>query len=654
MALTNWDDTILLWAGPRNNANQGPLRPLGLVGLRQHPNWGVNALSADSFAFQWGSQSFLSPSLLDTTPEITSLGEWKNPIQAYQSARLPDTISLTRSYYFPPHEGFYIVAYTLSNPSNDNTEVNLFDYLISETTACGSQQSGNYDVSGGMFYIDGSACGQGYLGVSGKDMSGYSIGPATGNQSPLSQFQQTQSLNNNSKYQANQISIGVTYKIALAPSQTKVLVSYRALQQQYSNLQAVLQRANSQLPEYWISQTGASYQQWLKKGIQPQLDSKTAQFYQNSLILMKNSLNPVTGTFVASFHPAYDYKNWGRDGAFNAMALDAAGYHEEAEAHFKWLAKAQMRDDGAFHTCYDWFTGNPVGFVEPQYDSAGAFLLGVYHHYALTKNVQFLMEVYPKILFLENFYLQNIPKSPLKLTPPDYSIWEESSDPTTGNPLPTSYFTFTQSMAFAGIYSASKVEGLLGNTTQQNLLSTLSNTLRDSVEQNLWNENEGHYYRSIWSDSMKPDNRLDSSSVGVIFSGLATNRTRAISHLSKITGRLTKLQYGLARYEGDIFFYASKFNPGGKETTGPEPAWGVVTMFAAWAEYYLGIDFTPRLNWMMQVSADGLLPIGEALDSITGEHVMSSCPDIYEHAAVYVWGTLISQKLAIGPNPTTF
>ena len=42
--------------------------------------------------------------------------------------------------------------------------------------------------------------------------------------------------------------------------------------------------------------------------------------------------------------------------------------------------------------------------------------------------------------------------------PSDYSIWEESSSGLTGDPLPTSYFSFTQSMAFAGLMAGANLE----------------------------------------------------------------------------------------------------------------------------------------------------------------------------------------------------
>jgi len=112
------------------------------------------------------------------------------------------------------------------------------------------------------------------------------------------------------------------------------------------------------------------------------------------------------------FHPAYQYKTWMRDGMFAAMIFDAAGYHDEARAFFEWAATCYLREFlQGFYTCYvrsvlwpiveivctqpicllqpwlqqSYWTGEPVPFVDPQFDSAGAFLLGVYHHYRVSR-----------------------------------------------------------------------------------------------------------------------------------------------------------------------------------------------------------------------------------------------------------------------------
>lgn len=68
--------------------------------------------------------------------------------------------------------------------------------------------------------------------------------------------------------------------------------------------------------------------------------------------------------------------------------------------------------------------------------------MAIYHHYILTGDLNFVNSVYQQMQNIENFFLNNVGLYNMVL--PDYSIWEESSDGTTGAPLPTAYFTFTQ------------------------------------------------------------------------------------------------------------------------------------------------------------------------------------------------------------------
>jgi hypothetical protein len=94
--------------------------------------------------------------------------------------------------------------------------------------------------------------------------------------------------------------------------------------------------------------------------------------------------------------------------------------------------------------------------------------MAIYQHYTITQNVQFLLNVLPQVQNIENFLLNEVEL--YGFIPADYSIWEESSDPFTGNPIPPSYFTFTQSMGYAGSWSAGKIESILGNTQRYFIL----------------------------------------------------------------------------------------------------------------------------------------------------------------------------------------
>lgn len=204
-----------------------------------------------------------------------------------------------------------------------------------------------------------------------------------------------------------QVSIGLVASAKLTPGSTVDFYFFRTLQANYERAVSACKRALLQPPEYWIGQTAAAYNYFLAKGKQPKFtDPEHENLYKNSVLIMKNAQNPTVGCIVASylfphffisclmyvtisFHPAYRYKTWMRDGMFAAMIFDAAGYHEEARAFFVWASSCHLRwCYQGFHTCYSYWTGEPVGFVDPQFDSAGAFLLGVYHHYRVSHQIQ--------------------------------------------------------------------------------------------------------------------------------------------------------------------------------------------------------------------------------------------------------------------------
>eukprot|EP01029_Cantina_marsupialis_P009055 TRINITY_DN2120_c0_g3_i1.p1 TRINITY_DN2120_c0_g3~~TRINITY_DN2120_c0_g3_i1.p1 ORF type:complete len:675 (-),score=222.85 TRINITY_DN2120_c0_g3_i1:513-2537(-) len=645
MWLSNWENMMLTWSGPRDNPNQENFRFPGPTSLRIKQDWDFSGLSMDSFSVKTNQKTYKDPTQWLGEPKLTPNGDFSVKIDSYGTEKLD--FSLTRTIFFPPNEPFYIVKY------QSDKDMEILDMI--QTENFDQKVWGWRDINAGNFAVDlknGKNYKLGFGAINEARIKSFSFAGSDihAYDSPLSQFNDYGKLNNKQPAEDNKLSFGAI--VSLDSSNKHTAYFYRTMGANYNDVAAAVERVSSKTGKQWELQTANDTVAFLNKGKQPSLDEAADLLYKNSILFLKHSQVPGLGTMVASFHPGYQFKVWGRDGMFAAMIMDAAGYHDEAEAYIKWAASAQLRGDGGFHTCYKGFTGEPVGFVEPQFDSAGAFLLAVYHHYKLTGDTNFVYEVLTRVQHFEDFFLNNVKLGGFVL--PDYSIWEESSDGRTGKGLSTSYFTFTQSLAFGGLRASAHLRRILGNQNRAELLEERAEKIRETVEDRLWVKNKGFYARGMYHDSMKVDYRPESGTVAGIFTGMLTNTTRIENHKRVIRKVLTKQGHGIARYYNDPFFFDSKYNPGGREVGEASPPWGVTTMFMAMAEMTSGHEETyvkQRIQWMVEHAAPGGMAVGEAVDGVTGTYIMTSCPDIYEYAGVYVWTVLMDQKMARLPNP---
>ncbi|GIQ88881.1 hypothetical protein KIPB_011230, partial [Kipferlia bialata] len=240
---------------------------------------------------------------------------------------------------------------------------------------------------------------------------------------------------------------------------------------------------------------------------------------------------------------------------------------------------------GYFHTCYDLWTGDLVWFVEPQLDPTGLFPLALLYHSVLTGSYDLVQETAVAAQLKKIETQLSAIQGPWGLAMADYSIWEESSSPTTGEGLPTGYFTFSQSMAWAGMSALGRIHDTLGANEASTAAFNRADQIKTAVEEYLYMEDRGGYARQIWSDTLDQDTRFDASSSAALWTGMIDKDSdRGISHTQGLSDNLTRDGYGLARYEGDVYFYASVFNPGGCETTENMPPWPVITLFTSWVE----------------------------------------------------------------------
>jgi hypothetical protein len=76
------------------------------------------------------------------------------------------------------------------------------------------------------------------------------------------------------------------------------------------------------------------------------------------------------------------------------------------------------------------------------------------------------------------------------------------------------------------------------------------------------------FLKNYRSDNGIADHRADASTTATIYLGVPETIPASKAHLAFIISNLTQDSAGIARYWNDIFFYESKFNPGGQEVGG--------------------------------------------------------------------------------------
>lgn len=651
--LNNWDKTnpiMAFWNIAQMSWTVKPTVHPGINHLRAYTEKTRDVLTADSFALQIDDEIYGDDMLLNSShlggcvQEIT--GELWTEYDRYGTSKLP--VSVRRSFYMPPHEEYYLVKYTVKSNDGNAHKVKLLDYAVSGTDSkwskgkCTSTQClMNRDdawIASVAFSLDKNY----------NPMSSMGNGDFKDSSNPLTQFAKSGTIPYFPEYNQQMISFGALYEFDLTSSKTVTITSVRAFGKSSQAAQTKLTEALALGPDQIIKTTNTRYSSFLAQGVQPTITGDALNLYQKSVLALKNSQNPQLGLIASSLHPNYGYKNWMRDSLMAAFMLDAAGYHDEFKLFMDWVDNAVLREDGGFHTTYDTMTGDVYGFVEPQFDANGLYLVALNYHLKAFGDNDWVRTKLPRARQMMDFINTRTRFHDLPLS--DRSPWEESTDHHTKEPVPTQWYAWEMGCLYGGSKAAASIERAVGDSAKALAADVRAAQIKEGVVKGLWDSNGKHLYRGVRDDeTLSPDTRADSASMSCVFFGLLEGDD-ARSHLKYITDRLTKLVGGIARYEGDPYFFDSVWNPcgeGTRETQVGEPAWPVVTAYVAWSEHLLGIDITKRLNWMVQVAAYGNMPTGEGVDSKDGALIVPSAPDCFEHAGVYVYTTLLNQGKAL-------
>jgi GH15 family glucan-1,4-alpha-glucosidase len=424
----------------------------------------------------------------------------------------------------------------------------------------------------------------------------------------------------------------------------------------------------------WFDNTRQAYQSWLKQGRQfstadPGLDKALTR----ALIVDKQSQQPAFGSFVAATNPAYGHKVWPRDSAVTALSLAAVGHLDEAVKFYRWMASVQ--EDGSkqdypisggtmsyppgtwFSNYSYWLRKGPKSFREPEWDSLGLFMIGVYHTWRLLKDRdpqaadEFLnsaldridqgpTSVYDAVQRTAEYVRNNI--NDKGYGPGDFSIWEEDFE----------WATFTQASFASGLNAAHLLAEQRGDTDHANqwlasgrrVLDTLHRAASAQPCPGLWNDGESRWNRATWINCTG-DDRLDASTDIVWVFGLVdASDSRADMQRNVVLSRLApgNDHIGIGRYEGDEFYHQKDYSPGGQfEASTSMPSWPQMDMYVAMLEHWRGLDdiALKRLQWYARATNAGYVPPGEAVDRSTSRPLASTSAEPVT-AGWYILGLL--------------
>ncbi len=637
--LSNWENIQAIWMAPALNQEQTPTYGPRIAELHYSANWSVNQI-VDYTGFyidETDSVKYDSPQNFTTTGYLDQNGVLNGTYGTYSGNATP--IQMSRDFVLVPNEPFMVVRYTLTNPSATKSyNWNVLDQVHLNNTNLSDNVSGSYDSTRKALFANMTASGQYvmFLGAM-QTASSYQVGndsDCTASDSTASawcQFDANGTLDNNGSLSTPNMDLGFQNLVTIAPNSTQTLYYYLGIASTMTAAQSAASTAGAQTGSYWYSQTASDYSTWLNAGKTISTsDTGVNTAYLRNLVVIKNSQNPGDGLFPAATNPgSYGYKAWVRDSSFDAMALDAAGHYAEAQQYWEWMAANQL-SNGTWETTYNLWTGAYISFVQPEYDSVGMFLVGAYRDYQLSGNTSFLANIWPAAQAAANFISNNVGSN--GLGPEDFSIWEQTDQ----------YNTFTEAFYVAGLRAAAHLALYEGNSSDADSWNGAATSILSAVQRSYsWNppgqydDTTGYYDQGVTA-SGSPDTTIDSSSDELIALGdVNADTEQAANQISAVEQALTHDTYGIARYEGDTYYYTSPYSPAGNEAGSAEPVWPNMTMLVGLYDVYTGQSTTALslLQWYASVSGVGYMPPGEAVSWQTDQPIVSTMSEPFTAAS---------------------
>src|SRR5436190_10729065 len=366
----------------------------------------------------------------------------------------------------------------------------------------------------------------------------------------------------------------------------------------------ILEEARQSSLAEMVNDVNRSCQDWLRRNKATVVQEHWRELLRRSLLTLQTLVSPDLGGIIAAptLEPDYRYV-WSRDVTYVAYALDRCGYNHDAAAFYQWCKEAQ-EPNGGWNQRYN-IEMTPAPSWGEQEDQCATILWGFGQHYELTKNRDFLEDVWPTIeKGVEHLLLGRDPET--GLVGPSLDLWEEKS----------ALHTYTNSAACGALRESAGIASVLGYDALAESWKKENGILQSAILKHLWNEQNNRFLKSV-----KPvDNDIDTAIIGLSFPFcvLQPDDPRMLSTAHQIENAYRYTAEGIGRYPSDVYH-------------GGNP-WFITTLWMALYHCQLGNYQKAKtlIDWSAR-HVDELQLFAEQVNRENGEPVSAS-PLAWSHA----------------------
>ncbi len=372
------------------------------------------------------------------------------------------------------------------------------------------------------------------------------------------------------------------------------------------------------------------------------LSDEAKDLFKRSLLVVRTHCDNRGGIIASGDSAQFQYGRdtysyvWPRDGVFISLSMDKVGYSEIPERFYRfcneviteggYILHKYLPDMSLGSSWHPW-TQEETPQLAIQEDETALLIFGMWEHYKLNKNLEFVEEVYNSLIKNAADFMKSYRDEKTGLPRPSYDLWEENF----------AVSTFTCATVYGALSAASKFADLLGKNDDRERYARTAEEIRDTVMKHLYDEERGAFLKSVRLErgEVIPNKVVDTSSFyGCFRFGILSVDDERLERAFKITKKALSDPIpvgGTARYENDKYHA-----PVGGYINVPGNPWFVTTLWLiqykiAKAKSEEDLKFVnDELMW----SVNNALPSGalsEQINPYTGEQ-MSVAPLIWSHA----------------------